>query len=87
MIFNFVYRPPGGAEVHHQGTGPAHADRSTRHVRHCHLRHHRPRVLLGSAAQVMLFTFRSGLVIFFHRSMQICDVDPKWIRTFLQNLA
>jgi hypothetical protein len=46
-------------EVNPEGAGPAHADRPACHVCHRHLRHHRPRILLGGPAQVLLLALRS----------------------------
>ena len=42
-LFRFTSRP----QVHLQGPRPPHADRSTRLIRHPHLRNHWPRILLG----------------------------------------
>lgn len=48
------HRSPGGAQVDHQGDGSALADRLARPVCHRDIRHHRPRVLFGDAAQDVL---------------------------------
>lgn len=48
------FRPPGGAQVHPQGLGAAHANRAPRHVCHPHICHHRIGILLGSPAQDLL---------------------------------
>ena len=47
-------RSSGGPQVHPEGAGAAHADWAAGDVRHRHLRHHRPRVLLRSPPQVLL---------------------------------
>ena len=58
----FLFRFTSGAQVNHQGAGSPHADRAPRHVRHPHIRHHRPRVLLWSSPQDLLCPGQFGSV-------------------------